>query len=189
MATGFGLRPVGKLGGGEPRVSTYYVPSTDSTALFVGDVVQLVNAMDPKNEVSVVAASAVDSINLGVIVGFEVDASNPYATHRVASTNRYVKVCDDPRAVYEVQEDAVGGSVSAANVGEKLNISMIVAAGSAVTGLSGVMADSSTVAATAKDFKIVGVRRDGSNAAAQSGGAILQVTILAPALLATDSDS
>lgn len=189
MATGFGLRPVGRLGGGEPRVSTYYVPSTDATALYVGDVVELVNAMDPKNEVSVVTAAATGDILLGVVVGFEVDASNPYATHRVASTNRYVKVCDDPRAIYEVQEDAVGGSVSAANVGEKLNIDMIVAAGSAYTGLSGTMADSNTVAATAEDFKIVGVRRDGSNAAAQTGGAVLQVVIVAPALLATDSDS
>lgn len=189
MATGFGLRPVGRLGGGEPSVRTYYVPSTDSTALYEGDVVELVNATDPKGEVSVITRAATGDILLGVIVGFEVDGSDPFKTHRTASTNRYVRVCDDPNAIYEVQEDADGGSVSAANVGECLNADIVVAAGSTATGLSGTMLDSSSVAATAEDLKIVGVKRTGNNAAAQSGGAILQVMIVAPALKATDSDS
>jgi hypothetical protein len=190
MATGFGLRLVGRLGGGTPHIATYFVPATDGTALYQGDIVEKVNAMDADNKVPVVTLAATGDILLGVIVGFKPDPSLPYTgQYRAASTARYVQVCDDPDAIYEVQEDAAGGSVSAANVGESLNIDFIHAAGSTVTGLSGTMADSNTVAATAEDLKIIGISRLPDNAAAQSGGAILRVKLVAPALLATDSDS
>lgn len=195
MATGFGLKLVGRLGGGEPHVAAYTVPASDSTALFIGDVVEKVNSMDADNRLSTVTRAATGDILLGVVVGFLPDPSSPYTSHyRAASTLRTVLVCDDPDAIYEVQEDADGGAVSAANVGESLNIDIIVAAGSTVTGLSGTMADSNTVAATAEDLKIIGVKRDAiGNAAAQSGGAILRVMLganaSAPALRASDSDS
>jgi hypothetical protein len=188
MATGFGLKLVGTTTGAPPSIREYYVPSTDGTALYVGDVVELVNAMDPKNEVSVITRAATGDILLGVVVGFRPSTTELYTGHyRTASTNRYVLVCDDPDAVYEVQEDADGGSVSAANVGERLNIDIVVASGSTATGLSGTM---SSVAATAEDLKIVGVKRNAEgNQAAQSGGAVLLVKIVAPAINATDSDS
>lgn len=190
MATGFGLVPVRNIRGGKSfQVNTYYVPSTDSTALKVGDVVELVNAMDPKNEVAVIKKLAADTnLPVGPIVGFLPDPSLLYTGHmRPASTNRYVLVCDDVDAVFEAQEDAVGGSVSAASVGSHFNISLITAAGSTVTGLSGDMLDSSTAVATALNCKIVGIKRDGVNAAAQSGGAILEVIFLQHALNTADS--
>jgi hypothetical protein len=190
MATGFGLRLVGRLGGGAPRISEYFIPASDGTALYQGDVVEKVNAMDSDNKVPVVTRAATGDILLGVVVGFKPDASLPYTgQYRAASTARYVLVCDDPNAIYEIQEDADGGAVSAANVGESLNADIIVADGSTVTGLSGTMLDSNTVAATAEDLKIIGVARKIDNEAAQSGGAILRVMIVAPALKATDSDS
>lgn len=186
MATGFGLRPIGRIGGGAARVREYYIPSTDSTALYVGDVVELVNAMDPKNEVAVVTRATAGNVLLGVVTGFRPDASTPYNTHRAASTNRYVTVCDDPDAIFEVQEDAVGGAVSAASVGSNFNADIIVASGSAIAG-SGTMLDSSTAAATTANLKIVGARRDLSNAAAQTAGAILHVLIFEHALRTADS--
>lgn len=190
MATGFGLRLIGRLGGGEPKCREYYIPSTDGTALYQGDVVEKVNALDPLGEVGVITAAATGDILLGVVVGFRPDASLPYTgQYRAASTNRYVLVCDDPDAIYEAQEDGVSNVITAAHVGEGFNVNMVVAAGSAYTGLSGIMLDSDTATASAADLKIVGVRRDLSNAAAQTAGAILHVTILAPALKATDSDS
>ncbi len=192
MATGTGLRPVGRIGGGTPQVRTYYIPSTNSTALFEGDVVELVNTtgvMDPKGEVQQISQFVTGHIPLGVVVGFEVDASDPYKTHRAASTNRYVKVCDDPKAIYEAQEDAVGGAVTQALIGAMTNCALIVAAGSTATGLSGTMVDSSTTTASAADVKIIGVRRDGVNAGAQSGGALLLVRLNGAAIDATDSQS
>jgi len=190
MATGNGLKLVGRLGGGEAHVSEYFVPASDSTALYVGDVVEKTNTMDTANRVPIITRAATGDIILGVIVGFRPDASLPFTGHyRAASTARYVLVCDDPDAIYEVQEDADGGAISAANVGESINVDMIVGTGSVYTGFSGTMADSSSVAATAEDFKILGVVRQPDNAAAQSGGAKLLVKIVAPALNATDSDS
>lgn len=195
MATGFGLRLVGRIGGGEPHVSKYYVPSTDSTALYQGDVVKVVDttgAMDAAGEYITITRAAVGNPLLGVVVDFVPSAALPYTgQYRAASTERYVLVCDDPNAIYEVQEDAVGGAVTAALIGALSNASIIVASGSTVTGLSGTMLDSSTAAATALDLKIVGVRQDGVNAAALTGGAVLIVRILSAehALVATDSQA
>lgn len=188
MATGFGGRVVSRLGGGDPRVREYYVPSTDATALVYGDFVKLVNALDPKNEVSVVTRAAAGDTLLGVIVGVKPLASSPYTNTRPASTNQYVLVCDDPNAVIEIQEDAVGGVVSAANIGEMYNADIIVAAGS-TAGDSGTMLDSSTAAATSAQLKIVGVRRDLTNSGAQTAGAILLCRIHEHALTSTDSIS
>lgn len=190
MATGFGLRLVGRMGGGQPRVREYYVPSTDSTALFQGDVVELAStgALDPKSEVPVVTRATNGHSLLGVVVDFKPDASLPYTgSYRPASTNRYVLVCDDPDAIYEVQEDAGGGAVSAQAIGEMQNADLAVASGSTVTGLSGTMLDSSGVSAASHALKIVGVRRDGVNAGAATAGAILLVTIFEHAYKRVDS--
>lgn len=190
--TGFGLRLVDELSGRAPRIREYYVPSTDGTALYQGDVVGLVNAMDPNNEVPVVTRAATGNVLLGVVIGFRPDASLLYTGQfRAASTNRYVMVCDDRNAVYAVQEDAVGGSLAAATIGEMQNANIIVASGSTVTGLSGTMLDSSTNTASAADCKIVGVQRDVSNPGnvASTGGAVILVKILASATDATDSRS
>lgn len=193
--TGFGLRLVGRIGGGEARIREYYVPASDSTALFQGDVVKLTasaGTLDPNNEVLGITRAATGDKLLGVIVGFKPDASLPYtAQYRAASTARYVEVCDDPEAIYEVMEDGVGGTVTAAQIGQMDNFNIIVAAGSTVTGLSGTMLDSSTAAQTAADLKVVGVRRDPSNPAAVAGsvGAILVVKILSPAITLTASEA
>lgn len=190
MATGFGLVPVRKINGGQIRLKTYFVPATDATALFVGDVVELVNAMDTPGEVQVVKRLAADTnLPVGVVVGFLPDPSLPYSVSRPASTARYVLVCDDPDIVLQGQEDAVGGAVSAAAIGEMQNVEIITAAGSAVTGLSGTMIDSSTASTAAANFKLIGVKRDKSNAAAQATGAVLEVIFLKHALRTTDSRS
>lgn len=182
MATGFGLRLVGRIGGGEAHIGRYYVPATDGTALFQGDVVKVVDttgAMDAAGEYITITRAATGNPLLGVVVGFKPDASLPYTgQYRAASTARYVDVCDDPNAIYEVQEDAVGGAVTAALIGALSNADIIVASGSTVTGLSGTMLDSNTAAASAEDLKILGVRQDGVNAAAATAGAILRVRIL-----------
>lgn len=188
MATGFGLIPVRRLGGGSPNIGVYTVPASDSTALLVGDVVELVNTMDTANELKTVTRATAGNVLLGAIVGFGVDASLPYTGNiRAASTLRTVYVCDDPRAVFQVQEDAVGGSVAAASIGEMQNADIIVASGSTATGLSGTMLDSSTATTSAANLKIVGVRRDKVNVGAST--AILEVIIFEHAFTTADSRS
>lgn len=193
--TGFGLRLVGRLGGGEPRIREYYVPVGDATALYVGDVVKLTasaGTMDPNNEVPGITRAATGDKLLGVIIDFKPSASLPYTgQYRAASTARYVLVCDDQDAVYEAQEDAVSNSVTAAHIGDFYNIPLNVQAGSTVTGLSGTMLTSASATTSASDCKIVGVRRDPTNPAlvGSTSGAILLVKIETNAINTTQSES
>jgi len=191
--TGFGLRLVGTTHGGRPRIREYFVPATDATALFQGDVVKLVNAMDPNNEVPVVTRAATGNILLGVLIGFKPLPAQPYTAYRLASTATYVEVCDDVGAIYEIQEDGVTSRVTAAQIGAMYNIPLNVIAGSTVTGLSGTMATSASATQSTSDLKIVGVRRDVTNPGLVAGttGAILLVTLqpLAVALNAAASQS
>lgn len=185
MAIGHGLRVVGRIGGGDPRVREYYIPASNAVALFEGDVVKLSGTDDdPLHEVSGITQFATGDVALGVVVGFRPQPALPYTAYRTASVGMYVEVCDDPLAIYEVQEDAVGGAVSAANVSAMYSADLIIAAGSTATGLSGIMLDSNTAAAaiTNLDVKIIGVLRDGVNYAGIAAGAKLLVRLNLPVL-------
>lgn len=191
MATGFGLKPVRKIDGGELRVRPYVAPASEGSVLCVGEVVELNGGIDTATGLQTIKLATAGNALLGAVVGFEggIAASPLDGDIRAASTRRVVLVCDDPDAVFQVQEDAVGGSVSAAAIGQMQNADVIVSAGTSTTRVSGTMLDSSTAAATSANLKIVGILRDDVNAAAQSGGAVLEVTIFEHALRATDSQS
>jgi len=180
--TGFGLRLVSRVGGGQPRIREYYVPATNSTALGENDVVQLpaTGALDPTNQVPVVQAFVSGHVPLGVVVGFRPIAALPYTGNLPASTAAYIDVCDDPEAIYEVQEDAVSSVVTAAQVGAMFNAPLNIVASTGNT--SGTMLTSASASASINDVKIIGVRRDASNAVGQSGGAILLVKLLGPVI-------
>lgn len=156
----FGLRPV-RYKSGAPyngAANTYYVPASDSTALFVGDPVIIAGSADANGVASITRAAAGDRIT-GIVVGF---TANPNDTtdgaletgYRAASTEAYVLVADDPALVFEAEEDAVGGALAAADVG--LNVDVIAASGSTVTKKSGYLLDSSTKATGSFQLRIVG---------------------------------
>lgn len=200
MATGFGLTPVRHLNGSPFTMSDckkYYIPATDTSNIGLGEAVKLVNAMDPLNEVPVVAQAAAGDALIGVVVGGDSSALNTTAfpasgaPYRRASTGCYLLVCDAPDMVYQVQEDAVGGAVTAAGVGSNFNAAIVVASATAnvttATGMSQTMLDSSTASASAAVLKIIGVMRDKQNAAAATAGAVLEVMILQHAHVVTDS--
>lgn len=190
MATGFGLKPVRKLDGGELRVRPYVAAATEGSVLCVGEVVELDGAIDSSTQLPTVKLATAGNVLLGAIVGFAADPTDPLnGDYRKASTRRIVYVCDDPDAIFQVQEDAVGGSVSAANVAVSANADIIVAAGTSTTRISGTMLDSSDAKTTTANLKIVGVMRDDTNTAAMSGGAVLEVMIFEHALRAADSQS
>lgn len=117
----------------------YCIPASDSTAVYIGDAVKSAGSADA-NGVPTVAQAAAGNAIRGVVVGIvpDTEASTVY---RVASTLRYVLVADDPDLVFEVQEDSAGGALTADEVGE--NADIVVAAGSTVTGRSGMELDSS----------------------------------------------
>jgi hypothetical protein len=170
-----GFRPIRYANGAQYNgmVTTYFIPSTNATAVFVGDPVKADATGDTVaaggkglGVQSVVQAAAGDAI-LGVVVGFAVQPGVlDTPQYRSANQGRYVLVCDDPAVLYEIQ---VNGTLGVTDVG--LNASISVGAGSTTTGSSGVQLDAATAAVTATlPLKIVGFtqRVDNDNTSANA---------------------
>ena len=155
--TPFGLKPVkdARSGNETGGLEMFYVPSSDATALYIGDPVVKAGSADAAGIASVTRATAGAAIT-GVVMGFVPDGTTDQAGYRAASTAAYVLVCTDPSEAFIIQEDGVGGQLAAADIG--LNASIIVAAGNAYSKRSGVMLDSSTKATTSTlELKILGL--------------------------------
>ena len=174
-----GLLPKGGWGaiphsGGVQR---FYIPSTDSTAAYIGGLAKLAGSSDATGKFATVTAnvSAADVV-VGAIGGVAAIQpgdrdTDPRAalTYRAASTNRYVDVVVDPRQVYEIDEDGDTTPIAAASVG--LNATLInLTSGSTVDGRSSMQIDSSTVATTATlDVQILNLTRKVGNAIGAAG--------------------
>jgi hypothetical protein len=136
-------------------VEMFYVPASDGTALYIGDPVIKAGSADAAGVASVTRASASGAIS-GIVQGFLPDGTTNMLGYRPASTAAYVLVATDAGLVYEIQEDGVGGTLVAADIG--LNVDFIVAAGNAYSKRSGVMLDTSTKATTSTlPLKILGL--------------------------------
>ena len=178
--TPFGLRPVRHANGApyNGAATKYYIPASDGTALYLGDPVILAGSADANGIASITKATAAGgAYMLGPVVA--VDAmegagagGRDSTTYRVASTERYVYVADDPDLIFEVQEDGVGGALAAADVG--LNADWIAGSGSTITGLSGAMLDTSTKATTdTLQLRIQGFKQSVDNQVASANAKVL----------------
>ena len=156
-----GLTPVRHRNGApyNGAANLYVIPASDGTAVFIGDAVKSAGSADAEGTPTVARAAAGDAIR-GVVVGVLPDTreSLPY---RAASTLRKVLVADDPDLVFEIQEDSVGGALTADECGE--NADLIVAVGSTLTGRSRMQLDSSTHVATAAQLRILRLVRRADN--------------------------
>lgn len=148
---------------GEPysgAVNKYFVPASDGTALGIGDPV-IVNGTADTNGIpgAIKATAAGGNYITGIVMGIAIEgqAAGSFPTrYRPASTAAYILVADNPDLVFEIQEDAVGGALAAADVG--LNADWIDGTMSTTTGNSAVQLDTSTKAATATlQLKILGL--------------------------------
>jgi hypothetical protein len=165
-----GFRPVKTITGSpyNGQANLYFVPSSDSTVIMVGDAVKLLgDARAATGAPTVTRAGATDT-PVGIVVGIVFtgvgDLTNiPPVTnlntpvYRAASTDRYLLVCDDPNVVYEVQYagTSVAAATITANVG--LNGQFTTTAGNTASGSSGMQLDSSGLATTATlPLKVVG---------------------------------
>lgn len=172
-----GLRPLRHVDGSawNGAVMPFLIPSSDGTAVYVGDLVKnqgaaaaagtVVNGMDCEGmwQAIRISGGTTGQDVLGVVVGFLPDPTNLMTKHRAASTNRIALVCVDPTVVYECQEDADTTPIAAASVG--LNAAITTTAGSATTGLSGMEIDSTSVATTATlPLKVLGLVKRPDNA-------------------------
>jgi hypothetical protein len=157
--TPFGLRPVRNVYGApyNGSVNIYSTAAGDSTAIFIGDPVTLSGTSQTINGrvYADVDQAATGDIMVGVVVGVLAD-TQASPVYRAASTQRLVLVCDDPNALFEIQEVSGGTAITANDIG--LNANFVVAAGSTYTGFSGVELNNATEAVTnTLDLKIVGL--------------------------------
>lgn len=151
----FGLKPVRHRNGApyNGAANLYYVPSSDSTAIFIGDAVKSAGDADAATGVPTVAQVAAGDTIRGVVVGVIPDTAQS-TIYRAASTGRYLLVADDPDLEFEIQEDAVGGALALASVG--LNADLVVGSGSTATGRSGMQLDTSDVKTATAQLRILG---------------------------------
>lgn len=174
-APGRGFTPVGTVSGQPVSAAgrVYTIPASDGTAVFIGDLVTGVTTSSTVNGVIYqdVTQGATGGVFQGVVVGVLPDTSTslPY---RAASTLRRVLVVDDPNVLFEIADVSTGTPLAAADVG--LNVNVVVAAGSTVTGYSGMTLDNTTEATTnTLDLKIVAVPNRADNDLSSAQGKFL----------------
>jgi hypothetical protein len=152
VSSPLGLRPVAHRNGAPytGAANVYYVPASDGTALYIGDPVKGVTASNDGKGIPTITKAAAGNTLLGVVVGFVTQDGTPRLAHdptyRAASTACYVLVADDPELLFEVEEDDIGGAMSLGAGGR--NVEWIDGTGNTTSGVSGVKADSSTLATT-----------------------------------------
>jgi len=155
----FGARLVGHVSGSayNAQIRRYSVPASDGTALFVGDFVVSGGSADTDGVPDCIAASAGGNL-LGVVVAFEPVATNLETMHRLASTLRYALVCDDPYAIFQIQEDSTtdAAGVLVAEIGNNTEI-VADTAGNTTSGQSGMELDSDVTGTGTAQLRILGV--------------------------------
>lgn len=166
-----GFRPVKTVSGApySGKANLYFVPSSNNDVIMVGDAVKLAGDARAASGAPTVARCGATDIPIGVVVGILFSGVANEVTnvpnvsnlntpiYRVASTDRYLLVADDPMLVYEVQYagTSVAAATITANVG--LNGQFTTTAGSTTTGSSGMQLDSAGLATTSTlPLKIVG---------------------------------
>ena len=172
-----GLRPVKHLNGAAWNGATeaFSFLTSDATAAYVGDLAKVGGSADANGLAQAIRSTANADAHIGVIVGFVPDYSNLNSPsgYRAASTARTAFVIVDPSVVYEIQADA---ATTVADVG--LNVGVTFTAGSATTGLSGLVANMASKATTATlPLKIIGVRQSPDQDMSDSSNWKLLVTV------------
>lgn len=188
-----GFRPV-KHTTGAPyngQCNMYAVAAGDGTALFLGDPVKL-DGSGTAGGIATVTKSGASDQTLGVVVGFvpvNVDPVTGAMTagsvtldtpqYRLASTARYVLVCDADDVIYEV-EQATGSNASytylVADIG--LNAGHTTVAGSTTTGQSAAAIDMATKATTATlPWKILGAVQRVDNETVNSSSTAVKLLV------------
>lgn len=140
----YGLKPVRERDGSpySGAANTYYVPSSDATALFIGDPVILAGSGDTSGNAPTVTRATAGATNriTGVVVGFQPSPEFVPYGYRPASTAMYVLVADDPFIEYSIQCDSTGLAVT--QIGENANLT--AGSGSTATKRSGFILDGTT---------------------------------------------
>jgi hypothetical protein len=168
----FGFRPIGHANGSpwNGRTTRCYVPSGDSTAMFIGDPVVLAGSADADATAPTVTVATAGNTNpiAGVVTSFEPVTPGGHGNvnlqieYRPASTAMYCNVVLDPSVLYEIQGDSAT-TIAATDVGSNFDF-IATHTGSTLTGLSGMELDSSAKATTSTyQLRLMGASKNPSN--------------------------
>lgn len=163
----FGLKPVRYLSGApyNGAANRYYIPASDTDAVYVGSLVKLTGGADADGIPVVTGNVATGNPVVGVVVSV-IPVTADSTIYRANSTARYVMVADDPNLVFEVQEDSDGGALAATAAGGTATLTGFTS-GSTVTGLSAIEIDSSGLSETSDtddDVRIIQMVQRPNNA-------------------------
>lgn len=131
-----GLTPVRYRGGHQycGAVNKYYCHADEGTAIYVGSLVKLLAAKsDADGVMSVTGNITTGDPVIGVVTAVE-PVTHDSLLYRVASTERYVLVADDPDLYFTIQDDA-SAVLTVANVGNVADLASITS-GSTTSGRS-----------------------------------------------------
>lgn len=157
----FGLRiaRTGNQAAFNGQLTTYWIPSTDGSAYYVGDIVKSLANADGNGVPGVIKITNGTDTPRGFIVGVlptvlggnSMQGTNLDLTQVSipASKTRdyYVLLCDDPDVIFEVQGDSTGTNQVAANANKNANLT-VAAPSTATFPLSATVINSSTIATT-----------------------------------------
>lgn len=118
----------------------YYIASDNGSAFAIGDPVDLSGSGDTNGVPGIVLATAGNNSGANMILGSVVgvlgnvygssagnfNSPNTIVVPATKTQAYYVMVADDPNIVFTVQEDSVGGALTAADIG--INIDLTSAA-------------------------------------------------------------
>ena len=154
---GYGFAPIGNVNGGPYNGETIRVHALTSltTAIFVGDVVEYTGA-GTTDGYAVVTPTAATDAPWGVITGIEAIPTNLEANnYRPGGTAAYLRMAPVDGTLFKVRMNGAG-TANEALIGS--TTIYVVAAGSTVTGFSGILL-SATDAGTsvADEVRIVGM--------------------------------
>ena len=187
----YGLSPYDPSGDQIYRTTPYFIPSTDSVDMFVGDPVIIQGGANTiatgdaqqytPGTLQVVAKSADGSTNriTGAIVSwvFIDNGGNLIPTNfRPANKDAIAMVCDDPNISYRIQS---AGIVANADIGANVNLTF-TNAGDKVNGISGVEAASTATLDATKQLYIQSITPDNNNILGSNTQLIVRINLPLP---------
>ena len=145
------------------QCNRYYIPSTDSVAVYLGGLVKPAGDADTRGVMSVTGNVSTGNAVVGVVVGVEplggAGGTGRDATiYRAVSTERYVLVADSPDLLFVVQDNAAATPTSAI-VGNVADLTGFTS-GSTTSGKSAIEISMASVSASGdgtEDVIIVGL--------------------------------
>lgn len=146
----FGLRPARSQSAANVSVNEYAHPSSDSTALFIGDPVVTTGdsssgvAGIPDGTPYVIASGTITTTAIrGAVTSVAPTLTNLTLQYCPASTALRIWVADDPFQVFEVQSN---GTVASGDISG--NMGLTSGSGSTVTGISAYVGTESALGST-----------------------------------------